>query len=380
MGTPNDIEDAGEDATTVARPDITKLGKAISTTPDFRAVATVGLFVLGTLYTLHFARSFFIPIVLALLLDFLLSPVVRALRRAGIPEPASAALLIVALLGGAGLTVYRLADPAKSWIARAPESLQRVEDRLARLRRPVEEVSKAAERVEEATAMGGGAARDGIQEVQLRGPSLSEQVFGGTADFLTGLTVVVFLLFFLLAAGDLFLQKLIRVLPQFSDKKKAVAIARETEAQVSTYLFTMTLINAGVGVVTGVAMYLVGLPNPALWGIVAGLLNFVPYVGALVNVIVLALAALVTFDEPFRILLVPGVFLVINLFEGNLITPMILGRRLTLNPVAVFIGLIFWWYLWGIPGALLAVPMVATFKIVCDHIESLAPVGEFLGR
>jgi predicted PurR-regulated permease PerM len=155
---------------------------------------------------------------------------------------------------------------------------------------------------------------------------------------------------------------------------------RETQSQVSLYLLTTTMINAGVGVATGVALALVGMPNPVLWGVVAAVLNFVPYIGGLVNTIVLTLAAFLAFEDTGQALLVPIVFTVINILEGNLITPMVLGRRMRLNTVAVFIGLVFWWYLWGIPGAILAVPMMATIKIACDHIESLAPIGEFLAE
>jgi predicted PurR-regulated permease PerM len=170
------------------------------------------------------------------------------------------------------------------------------------------------------------------------------------------------------------------VLPQFKDKRVAVTIARETEAQISLYLFTTTLINVGVGVVTGIALYLLGMPNALLWGVVAAVLNFIPYVGAVANTILLALAAFVTFEDAGRAMLVPGTFLALNLIEANLLSPLIYGNRMKLNTVALFIGLVFWWYIWGVPGAILAVPIMATLKIACDHIESLAPVGEFLGK
>jgi predicted PurR-regulated permease PerM len=155
---------------------------------------------------------------------------------------------------------------------------------------------------------------------------------------------------------------------------------RETQSQISLYLLVTTMINAGVGVATGIALAVVGMPNPVLWGVVAAVLNFVPYIGGLVNTVVLTLAAFLTFEDTGQALLVPIVFTAINILEGNLITPMILGRRMRLNTVAVFVGLVFWWYLWGIPGAILAVPMMATIKIACDHIESLAPIGEFLAE
>lgn len=343
---------------------------------DARHVALVGLFVLAVFYTLYVAQEFFLPIVLAILLDFLLSPVVRALRRGGLPEPLGAGIVVLGLLAVLVIGAYRLAGPASEYIALAPESIETARTKLRAMRGSVEQVTDVAEQVERAAA--GDEAE--AQQVEIKGPSLTQQLFGGTTAFLSAATVVIFLTYFLLAVGDLFLQKLVGVLPQFSDKRVAVKIARETEAQISLYLFTTTLVNLGVGVVTAIAMYLLGLPNPVLWGVVAAILNFVPYVGAVVNTVLLALAGFITFEDTGRALLVPGTFLVLNLIESNLITPMIYGNRMKLNTVALFIGLVFWWYIWGIPGAILAVPMMAAIKIACDHIESLAPVGEFLGK
>ncbi len=342
---------------------------------DARHVALVVLASLAIFYTLYFARSLFVPIVLALLLDFLLRPVVRALKRLRIPESIGAAIVMLGLLGVLAAGVYGLSGPASQWVARAPASFELVQERLRKFRKPVERVTQAAEQVEKATDVD---AR--TPEVQIKGPGLMSQVFGGTTAAAGAALTVIFLGYLLLAAGDLFLQKLVSVLPQFSDKRKAVLIARETEEQISAYLFTSTLINIGVGVVTGAALALLGMPNPVLWGVISGVLNFVPYVGALINLIVLALAGLLAFETTGHALAVPAVFLAINLVEGNLITPMVLGRRLRLNPVALFIGLIFWLYLWGIIGAILAVPIIAAMKIVCDHVESLAPVGAFLGE
>lgn len=368
---PDDV-DPSEERTTEDANAATVLGGI-----DLARVALIGVFMLGVLYTLHFARSFFLPIVIAVLFDFLLSPIVRALKRLKIPEPMGAAIVMVVLVGTVVVAGVRLAPAASGWLTRAPETFDRVELKLQELRRPMEQVTEAAKQVEEATDVDG---EDGAQKVQLEGPSLSEQLFGGTTALMGALTIVVFLTYFLLAAGDLFMQKLIRVLPQFRDKKRAVSIAREIESQVSTHLFTIALINTGLGVVTGIMTWLYGMPNPVLWGLVAGIFNFVPYVGAVATTVVIGLAAIATFDTIGQALLVPVTFFFINAIEGNLITPMILGRRLMLNTVAVFVGLMFWWYIWGLPGAIIAVPMLVTMKIFCDHFASLEPFGEFLGR
>lgn len=357
-------------------PDVGKLANLLGESADVRHVALIGLFILALFYTLHLARDFFLPIVLAILLDFLLSPVVRGLRKAGITEPIGAAIVMLGLLSALVAGAYRFSGPAAEYIALAPASIETAQRKLQSMRGSVEQVTEVAEKVE-AAADG---EEDGAQQVEIKGPSLTKQLFGGTTAFLSAATVVIFLTYFLLAVGDLFLQKLVGVLPQFGDKKVAVTIARETEAQISLYLFTTTLINIGVGIVTGLAMYLLGMPNAALWGVVAAVLNFVPYVGAVANTVLLTLAAFVAFEDAGRALLVPGVFLALNVIESNLVTPMIYGNRMRLNTVALFIGLVFWWYIWGIPGAILAVPIMATMKIACDHIESLSPIGEFLGK
>lgn len=367
---------APEPGPTGEEPNVGKLASLLGEHADARHVALVGLFVLALFYTLHLAQALILPIVLAILLDFMLSPLVRFLRKRGIKEPLGAGLVMLALVGGLGVGAWYLSGPAAEWVARAPESAAAIQRKMQGMRGSVAQVTKAAEQVEKATEVTGG---DGARQVEIKGPSLSKQLFGGTASLLSSATVIFFLTYFLLAVGDLFLQKLVGVLPQFKDKRTAVSIARETEAQISVYLFTSTLINIGVGVVTAVAMWLVGMPNAPLWGVVAAILNFVPYVGALVNIVVLGLAAMLTFESTSRALLVPAVFFGINMIEGNLVTPMILGRRMRLNTVALFIGFIFWWYIWGIPGAILAVPMMAAMKIVCDHIESLSSIGEFLG-
>jgi predicted PurR-regulated permease PerM len=198
-------------------------------------------------------------------------------------------------------------------------------------------------------------------------------------NLLATVGAVTILLYFLLASGDLFLLKLVRVLPRFEDKKIAVTIVHEVRHDVSHYLLTITLINIGLGVATGIAMFWLGMPNPLLWGVMAASFNFIPYLGAMASAIILTLVALLTFDELGRILLVPGVFLVLTSLEGGFVTPAIVGRRLTLNPVAIFVWLTFWGWLWGVPGMLLAVPMLAILKIVCDHVQPLNSVGEFLG-
>jgi len=346
--------------------------------PDVRTLALVVLAGLALVYTLHVAKAFFLPVVLAVMLDFLLSPVIRFLTRLHIPESISALIVMVILFGGISLAIWHLSDPVQQWITKAPQSLTDARTKLRKVTKPVQDVGKAAEQVENATKAAAGGTQP--QQVIVRGPSLSQRVFGTTQEFAIGFFEVMVLLYFLLAAGDLFLQKLVHVVPEFTDKKKAVRIVREAESSVSVYLGTVTLVNVCLGAAVAVAMAVVGMPNPLLWGVGACLLEFVPYLGAAAMTAMLIVAGLVTFDDVGRALLVPGVYIAIDLLQANVISPIILGRRLTLNPVAIFVGLLFWTMVWGVAGAFLAVPLLATLKIFCDHIERLRPVGEFLGR
>lgn len=362
------------------RPDIRKLADLLSGPIDIRSLALTGIFVLLLFYTLYFAKSFFLPIFLAMLLNFLLGPAVRGLQRVGIHQAIGAGLVIVAVLGAVGYGVYRLSGPAAQWVEKAPQGLRRVEARIRDIQRPVEEVRQAAEDVgEQVERITSGQGRR-PQEVKVQDGTIASAILNRTQAFLAGSVVMLILLYFLLASGDMFLRKLVRVLPTLADKKRAIEIARETERHVSAYLATVTLINVGLGVAVAIAMRLAGMPNPVLWGVVAGLLNYVPYLGPIVTAGVITLVSVLTFGDFGRALVAPAIYLALNGLEGYLVTPMLLGRRLTLNPVVIFLGLIFWGWLWGIPGALLAVPILATFKIVCDHIEPLAPIGEFLGR
>ena len=342
-----------------------------------RAIETTHLTVLAVLYTLYFARSFLIPIVFALLLNFLLSPMIRRLARYRIKPPIGAAIVVIVLLAGMGWGTYQLAAPAQRWAAIAPESFAKAQGKLRGIIKPVQQVSKNVEQA--ANAVGGPEAKPPEVVVQT-GPSLTSRLFGTTQRVIAGLLEIFILLYFLLAGGDLFLQKLLKVLPSVNDKVKAVEIARATEATVSAYLTTTLLVNFVEGSMVALVLWLLGMPNAVLWGVLVFFLEFVPYLGAATAVVVLGVAGLTTFDQAGRALLIPGSFLAINLLQANLVTPLLLGHRLTLNPVAIFTGLAFFYWIWGVPGAFLAVPLLATFKILCDNIGSMAAIGEFLGQ
>lgn len=359
-----------------APPDLRRTGRAITSVRSRSAGITI-LMVLAVLYTVFFARDFLLPITVAVLLDFLLSPVVRGLARLRLPVPLAAALVVATLFGGVGVGVYQLSDPVQRWVAEAPSALTTAQSRIRKLLRPVQQVTRTAEQVERATSV---TPTNPTREVVVKGPSIISRIFGTTQKLLAGLLEVIILLYFLLSSGDLFLQKLVKVIPREEDKQTVVTVAREIEASISTYLLTAMLINVCEGAVVAGAMYLLGMPNAILWGALVAILEFVPYLGATVMVLLLMLVALTTFDNVARALLVPGAFLAINLLQANLVSPMLLGHRLTLNPVAIFVGLAFWFFMWGVPGAFIAVPVLAALKVICDHTRPLAAIGEFLGQ
>lgn len=332
---------------------------------DVQSVALTGLFVLACLAGLVAARDFFIPLTFSLMLYFLLMPAVRALKRAGIPESAGAAILVIAIVAVLALSVYVLSWPAADWLEKAPQSLARLQARLNKLLGPLAPV-----------AVVGPPAASGPPPAAAQG--VGTQALTHFRRFLDSLVVVAALLYFLLASADGFLRAVIRVLPHLRDKVRAVAIAREMEQKISRYLVAFTINNLILGVVTGVAMALLGMPSPVLWGALAFATNYIIILGGLFTTAALAMAALVTFDDPTRGLIVPAVFLFINVLESNVLYPLIVGRRVALNPVVVFAGVTFWLWAWGVVGALLAVPMLAALKIFSEHIDALKPLAEFL--
>ncbi|QJR37895.1 AI-2E family transporter [Gemmatimonas groenlandica] len=339
--------------------------------------ALIVVAVLAVLYSLYFARAFLVPIAFALLLDFLLSPLVRLLGKARIPTPAGAAIVVLTLVGSIGFGAYQLGGTAQRFLDEAPQGIARAQAQIGKLLRPLARVSANAEKV----AAVAGAPAPGKQPAQVVvvGPSMATRLAGTTQRFLGALLQILMLLFFLLAGGDLFLEKTISLLPLLTDKKKAVRIARDIESSVSTYLIANLGLNIVEGAIVGVALWAIGLPNALLWSLIVVAMEFIPFVGAIIMVGLLSLASLASFTDLPHILMVPGVYLIANFVQGNVVSTMVLGKRLALNSVALFVGLAFWFWIWGLPGAFIGVPLMSVFKICCDHIDSLAPFGELLG-
>ena len=349
-------------------------------TPEPRrvwSVAVNGLFVLACLYTLRTAREFLLPLVLGLMLYFLLMPVVRVLTRMGVPGGVSSALVVIGLMVTLGLGLYALSYPAASWMARAPEGMRNVERKLGPVFRRVEKLTRTAEQVEK---MASGPDASGTPEVQVKEPGIGTAFLTGMQTLIGGAAIVLTLVYFLLASGDAFVRKVVASLPRLADRERAIDIAHEMERQISSYLFVTTMINLALGAVTAAALWLLGMPNPILWGVMAAVTNFIPYLGGVIATALIAVAALLAFDDVWKAALVPAVFFLLNTLEGYVFTPMIMGKRFTLDPAVLFVGLLFWWFVWGTAGALLAVPMMVAFAIFCERVESLRPIAAFLAE
>ncbi len=343
---------------------------------DVRSFATTGLFLLAIFYTIYFLRSLLLPIVLALLLSYLLRPIVRVLAKAKIPLLIGSALVLLSLVGLFGYGVSFLAAPAAGWLEKAPYSLHELQQKLLPFRKPMEKVAQASGAIENLTTTE--SERNKPPAVEVKEHSLTNRLMVQTPEMLVSALTMLILLYFLLAYDEVFLTKLIKLMPTLSDKKRAVSIAHEIEAQVSRYLFTVTLINVGLGIAVGTAVGFLGLPNPIMWGAMVAVLNFIPYLGALTGIICMTLGAVLSFDSISYAMLFPLTYFIIATLEGNFITPFVMGRSLTLNPVLVLLSLTFWGWMWGITGIILAVPILAAFKIFCSHIEPMEPLAEFM--
>jgi predicted PurR-regulated permease PerM len=338
-------------------------------------VAAVGLFLIALLGLIYFARDFLLPVVLAFMLALTLSPVVRYLQKRGIAPPISALVLVLIFVGFFSAGAYLLTDPVTEWIERAPEISQTLRQKLTTLRRPVEAVVKASEQVE---TLAQGTSSPAVQRVVVQQPGLLTMAANNLVSIASTAGVTFVLLLFLLASGTMFYEKMIGIMPTFRDKKRALTIAYDVEKDVSRYLFTISLINIAFGIYIGIAMTLVGMPNPVLWAVAAFLLNYIPYIGALAGIVMVCLVGLMSFDSLIYSLIAPLLYLFGSIMEGQFITPVFLGRRLELNSVAIFIFIALWSWLWGIVGAIIAVPLLVSIKVFCDHFEGLAPLGEFL--
>lgn len=334
------------------------------------------LLILALLYTLYLGRALVIPIVLALLLYLVLSPLVGGLVRLRVPRGLAAALVVVGLTATVAGGVYALADPATAWLRQAPTALQEMRAKLNLSRGPLADLGRASQTVEKIT----GADSPDVQKVVIQDTSWQTALAAVTGQTVASVLATVVLAAFLLATGGRVGRDLCGLLMGFGNRRRALRIGTAIRREISYYLLTITMINVGLGACAALGLRLVGMPNPILWGSVCGLLNFVPFLGPAICMGLVGVAGLLTFEQPAVALLPVAVVLGLNMVESQVVTPATVAMRLSLSPVIVFLSFMLWGWLWGIAGALLAVPALAAFKIVCDHVPHLAAVGRVLGE
>ncbi len=328
---------------------------------DLRTLSLLGLLTLALIASIYLARPILMPILLAFLLHLILRPVHNTLLRFHLHRILSACLILGLLGGAVAWGIANLTEPAREWLDEIPATVRQTQWKLRELLEPVGRVTQLTEQVTELAKI---EPADPAPRVQVAQGSATNLIWNTAQQVIASFSITFIMLFFMLAYGE-------RITRNMRARSKAVVLATEIGGHVSQYLLTVTLINVGLGVCIGAALYLLGMPNAILWGVMGFVLNFIPYLGALVGVAIVFFAALIAFDSNTQIALIPLTYFALTAAEGNFITPMILGRRFTLNPIFIFLALVFWGWMWGVMGALMAVPLLMAFKIVCDHIRSL---------
>lgn len=335
--------------------------------------AVTGIFWILVLGALSLAQGVFVPIITALVLALTFSPVRRALGSVGIPPGAAAGIIMVSLLTVFATLFFFISEALQEYVSDAPNFAEEVRRELSGLFGTIEPVLKAGDQIEALTKQGE------QQTVALREPGFVSVMTQATPAVISQLIVTVTLCFFLIASGDMFYEKLVQVMPKLKDKRRALAAARTIETQLSTYLFTITAINAALGVLIGCVMWGLGMPNPVLFGLGAFLLNYIPYIGSIAGIAITLVTGLVTFDNTVQAILPAFLYWILNTIEGQLLTPVLVGKRLKLNAVVVFISFALWAWVWSFMGMLLSTPILLMAKVVSDNVEGLESFGKFLG-
>lgn len=359
---------------------------------DVYSISLAVLAVLAVVFALHWARAVFIPLMLGVMISYALSAPVNLMQKWHIPRAIGAAVLLLTIVGGAGSAVYSLSDDAGELIETLPEAARKF--RLALLKErgtsegTMEQVQKAATLLERAASETGApapTAPSGVTRVQIETPKLNVKDYlwmgtKGAIGFAGQLTMVLFLAYFIMVSGDMFRRKMVRIAgPTLSKKKITLRVLDDITGQIQRYLLVQVFTSVLVGVTTWLAFLWIGLEHAAIWGIAAGVFNTIPYLGPIIITGGTSLVAFLQFGTFSMALLVAGVSLLITSLEGNLLTPWLAGRASRMNPLVVFIAVLFWGWLWGVWGLLLGVPIIMIIKAICDRVEDLKPVGELLG-
>ena len=338
------------------------------------------LAIIGSGVALYFAQELFVPVILALLFTAVFRPLVRGLSKARLPAPAGATLVVLGVLGLIGAGGFLLSLPLQDWAHEAPRTLAAARSKLEQLRRPVQRATEAVNKLQQEVVGESGANKQAPATAPQapEGPSLAGKIFGTTTSMLAGFLETVVLVFLLLATGDLFKRKLAAVLPKPA-KGSREATVDEAEAVVRRYLLITAIINLGQGAVVGLVMHFLGMPNPVLWGMLTFALEFLPYLGGAFMIAILTITAFATFQGLGQVLLAPAAYLAITTIQNNAISPFAYGSTLRLNPVMVLFVTLVGWFLWGVAGAFVAVPVLAATKVFAEHSSRGSRLAAVIG-
>jgi len=335
-----------------------------------------GLFVLAVLACMYVARDVVVPIVLAFFLRLLVQPGMNLMKRSRVPRLVAALLAVASLLGCIVGLIDLLSSPASQWAQRLPQGLPRLQQRVRIISQPLDSITRLVTHAKNAVVGPGHGGNPSPPPPA--GTDFQQLLLSTMHHFASNFVWTFLMLFFLLLAGDTFLRRLVEVMPTFRDKRQVIDIAQQVESDISVYLMTITIMNTLVGIATGTAMWLIGLPDPLLWGVMAFMLNYVPIFGPLAGMMLFLVVGMLSLDPLWKAFMPMIAYITVHLIEGEAVTPMLLARRFTLNAVLVMASLLFWDWMWGIPGAVLAMPLLAISKIICDRVRPLAALGHFI--
>lgn len=360
-------------APAVAEPDAGLLASISGSVPKW---VGIGLFLYASVFTLAYAKDFLVPLVLAFLLAMVFGPIRRFFDRRGVPSGLTSLVIVIGLLIATIAVIGAIAMPLSSWAESGPKIMRTLQDKLSGFSGTVSEVFAAVDRLKEVAASQG----PELQQVQIHDNSMLASIAMVAPGVITQFVFTLILLLFILASGEMFYEKIVHVLPTFKDKRQAMRIAHDIERKLSQYLLTITLINMGLGVAVTLLMWQLGMPSPLVFGVMAFILNYVPYLGAFAGIVIVSGVALLTFDGVGWAAAVGSLFLLLTAIEGQFVTPYFVGRSLRLNTVVVFIAVSFWAWLWSAVGLLVAVPLLVAINTFCEHVDALSGLGKFLSE
>lgn len=348
--------------------------------PKLLSVPLTILSVLSLCFMLFMAAPILIPVFFAIYLNILLSPLVMYLKTKGIAVTVSSGALIMMILILLGGAIMQLGEPAEQWLKKAPRALLNLENRVLSFSTPFSDIQKISEKVEELTELTETSQQDKKVSLEVAKPSFLKQLADSLPATLAALAIIVFLTFFLLSAGDNFLRKLVKLGSNYSQRKQIFTIIKTIQRDVAHHLRSISLINTILGICVFLVMWLIEVPNPLLWGVLAMVLNFIPYLGPLIMMGMLCLVGILNYPSFTEALYPPLLFAGLNVLESQLLTPAVLGKQLSLSPAVIFLAVVFWSWLWGISGALLAVPIMVSIKVMLDNLPNFARLSQLMDR